>query len=479
MKISIFVPLSFLLVLTAFVLPGCALYSAPKKVSVKIPLRLKYTPSKNKNIAYRLPSSGNKWWKNFGSKELDALVNESLKNNLEYRMAVRNVQIAKTYVTQNESGLFPSINLTFSTTRNKLSGYETSIFSSGSSKSSIIYNLNQAGLTASYEIDLWHRIANSVNEAGANVSASKEEAEVVKLTLLSNVVNSYFQICYLNSEIKNLEEQYIGQKEIFRLNNILFKDGIEDEGAVLQAKESLEIMKTFINSSIRLREISKNTLAYYIGEYPEDLKINFHCRGIKSGMFKNLVPSGISSKMLIKRPDVKEAGYSVISFSYAKKESLANFFPVFSLTGNYGYASTSLVNFISNANSVWNFGLDILAPIFNYKQNISIYERSKLQYKNAVLNYRNTVVNAFKETDDSLITYMKDYDTLNKYRNTYLYAKRIYGMDEERYKDGIESRISFLSSRLNYLSSRYNLMVQKQILISDVIGVYNALGMGL
>ncbi|MHB1662157.1 MAG: efflux transporter outer membrane subunit [bacterium] len=464
---------------SSFMLSGCSMFTAPKRIAVKIPNKFKYS------VASRNHSIKNDWWKNFNDKELDSLVAKAVEGNLNYLIAIKNIQVAQTYVSQNESNFFPAVNLNFSSSRNKLPGYETSIFSGGSASSSpstVIYNLNQVGLSASYELDVWHQIGNAVNQSKANVSVSKENASVIKLTLISNVAQAYFQITALDSAIKNLREQYLAQKEILNLNIAQYKDGLIDAGPVENAKTSLEFISTELNDSIKLKNITQNTLAYYLGKFPEKFRINTKNKNISDSgdsNFSRLIPPNITSLILTQRPDVKEAEYNVLSYAYAKKESLANFFPVFSLTGNYGYASPSLGNFITNANSVWNFGLNILAPIFNYKTNISIYKRSGIQYQQAVLNYRNTIINAFSETDSALTSYRRDLKTLKGYKNNLAYSLKLFHIYRIQYRTGIAGKITYLTYKLNLLSAEYNLINQNLLLREDVIGIYNALGMGL
>ena len=461
---------------SVFILSGCSLFSSPKKIAIKIPKKFKYA-LKTGNMAVK-----NDWWKNFGDKDLDILVGKAVKNNLNYLIAIKNIQVAETYVSQNESNLFPVVNFNFSAVRNKLPGYETSLFSGGGSSgghSTVIYNLNQAGLSASYELDAWNQVNNAIKQAKANAAVSKEDADVVKLTLISNVAQAYFQISALEKSADNLRKQYAAEKEILKLYIFQYKDGLIDAEPVETAKTNLEILKTELNDSIKLQDITKNTLAYYIGKFPEKFKFKFK-NDTKTGMdYSNLIPPNIPSEILTQRPDVKEAEYNVLSYAYAKKESLANFFPVLNLTGNYGYASPGLNNFVTDTNSIWSFGLNILAPIFNYKTNISIYKRSKLQYQQAVLNYRNTVINAFSETDSALADYRRDAKTMKSYENNFNYSLKLFHIYGVQYKTGIASRITYLTYKLDMLNAEYNLINQNLLLQEDVIGVYNALGMGL
>ena len=464
-----------------FILSGCSLFTHPKKITVKIPKRFKYA-LKNENFKIK-----NDWWKNFKSNKLDGLVSKAIKNNLNYLIAIKNIQVAKTYVSQNESNLFPTVNFSYEATRNKMPGYETSVFSGGASSgssSTIIYNLNQAGLSASYELDVWNQLNNAVKQAKANVSVSKEDADVVKLTLISNVAQIYFQIQSLKESIINLKKQYRAEKKILKLYEVQYKDGLTNAEPIVNTKTNLEILKTDLNDSIKQKDITQNTLAYYLGKFPERFKLTVKSNiknilNFKRNGYSKLVPPDIPSEILTQRPDVKEAEYNALAYAYAKKESLANFFPVFNLTGSYGYASPSLNNFVTDANSVWNFGLDILAPIFNYKTNISIYKRSKLQYQQAILNYRNTIINAFSETDSDLADFQKDMQTLESYEKNYRYALKLFNIYKVQYETGISSKITYLTYKENLLNAEYNLINQNLSVKEDVINVYNALGMGL
>ncbi|MCL4497025.1 MAG: TolC family protein [Deltaproteobacteria bacterium] len=464
-----------------FFLSGCSLYTHPKKITVKIPKKFKYALN-NENFKIK-----NDWWKNFKSNKLDNIVSKALKNNLNYLIAIKNIKVAKTYVSQNESNLFPTVNFSYEATRNKMPSYQTALSSGGSvsgSSPTVIYNLNQAGLSASYELDVWNQVNNAVKQAKANVSVSKEDADVVKLTLISNVAQAYFQIQSLKESIVNLKKEYKAEKEILKLYEVQYKDGLTNAEPIVNTKTNLEILRTDLNDSIKQKDITQNTLAYYLGKFPENFKLSVKTNiknvlNFNGNRYSKLIPPNIPSEILTQRPDVKEAEYNVLAYAYAKKESLANFFPVFNLTGSYGYASPSLNNFIADANSVWNFGLDILAPIFNYKTNISIYKRSKLQYQQAVLNYRNTIINAFSETDSDLADFQKDMQTLKSYEKNYRYALKLFNIYKVQYKTGISSKITYLTYKENLLNSEYNLINQNLLVKEDVINVYNALGMGL
>lgn len=460
-------------------LGGCALFGTPKKVAVRIPEKFKYSVK----TASGKKAPSNRWWEGFGDTELNKLINEASKNNLNYLIAVKNIQIAQTYVSQSESSYFPTISLNAQSTRSKMPGYQTAVFSGNTEKfPTVIYSLNQASLSASYQLDVWNQVNNAVKQAQASVEVSKEDAAVVKLTLISDLSQAYLQWAALNESIADLKKQLKAQKEILALDKVQYSDGIIDEEPVENARTAIVNIKAGLDSAEKMKETAVNAIAYYLGKFPEKFRMQEkrpEINDISGFNYGKLVPEGIPSTILTRRPDVKAAEYAVLSSAYAKKESLANFFPVISLTGNYGFASFSLSNLIQDTNSFWDFGLSLVEPIFNYKQNSSIYKRSKLQYKEAVLNYRNIVINAFTETDDALVNYKKDTNTLRGLENNLKSAKRLCGIYKVQYKTGIISRAAYLEYKINMLNARYNLINGNLLLQEDLISIYNAMGMGL
>ena len=448
---------------------GCSFFRAPEKIKVASPAKFM---NALKPSAYAVK---NDWWKNFDDPVLNAIVRRALKRNITYKIVVKNIQVAKTYVEENEAGLFPQFNLNSSASRNQPSLFQGPFQIPRQN----IYNMFQIGASASYEADVWNSIGNTVNQAKTGVKIGREDARIVKLTLLSNVSVSYFQLCAVSSSISILREQFKTAKKILSLNKNLYKSGIENIEPVDNAETQMNNIKSGLNGLMRERIIIKNTLAYYLEEYPENFKIKLKFKNFGTTEYSRLIPPNLPSSVLARRPDVKVAEYNVLSYAYAKKISLANFFPIFFLTGDFGYTSTSLSDFIANTTNAWSYGLDILEPLFNYKKNIGQYKRSKLQYKQAVLNYRDTVINAFKETDNALGSYGKDRETLSVYEKNYRSAENLDKIYKVRYRTGMDSYLTYLGYKLNLLNAEYNLTNQNLLLREDVIQIYNVLGMGL
>lgn len=467
--------LALYIIFSVFYITSCTLYKKPEVPVVKTPNQFKPT------IKVTNAKLKEKWWENFHDTELNRLVELAIKNNYSYQIALKNIQIACTYVTQNLSGLFPQVNLGFSTTRNKFN----SVAFGGSfanqnavSSNTHIFNLQQLSGSVSYQVDIWNQIRNSVNQAKANQDASTADSNVMKLTLITSVVDTYFQIITLDANLNNLNKQYRFANEIVWLTNTQFRSGLVDASTLDNAKNQAETIQSNINNLKKQKQVLQYTLAYLVGEYPENFTFSMD-NDFKSLQVKNLIPPGIPSEMMANRPDIQEAYYQILSYGYLEKQNIANFLPSISLTGNYGYQSTALSHLLSSANTYWNYGLYATQFVFDYQTRMSEYKRSKYQYESAILNYKNTVLNAFKEVDSALSSYKEDNEALLAYQKQTINSKDLLNLASSQYRSGLADYSTYLTTDLNYLQSSFNLANQKLVVAEDIIQIYKSLGLGL
>lgn len=471
----------FVFILGIFFMTGCTLYEKPEVPCIEAPDHFK-SAVKKPNLKLK-----ERWWENFNDAKLNCLVELAIKNNYNYKITLENIRIAGTFVTQNMSDLFPQVNLSFNSSRNKLAsvisnsiGGNNNAIRSNIQKPSSIFNLQELTGSVSYEVDVWNKIRNSVKQAKANQCTSEAESKIIKLALISNVVNTYFQIVNSNTNIINLNKQYHFANEIVSLINVQFRNGLIDASTLDNAKIQAESIKANISSLEKQRQILQYTLAYLVGEYPENFDFTLTVnKSFKELQTKKLIPCGIPSEMIANRPDIQATYYQILSYGYLEKQNIANFLPSISLTGNYGYASTGLSQLISNTNSYWNYGAYVTQFIFDYQTRISQYRRSKYQYQAAILSYKNTVLNAFLEVDSALSSYKEDNKALISYQKQVGDSKDLLSLANSQHRSGLTDYSTYLTANLNYLQSSYNLTNQKLIVIEDIIQIYKTLGLGL
>lgn len=473
-------------------LASCGLYDAPEVPEMKTPQHFKVSiKSVNKNLE-------DEWWKNFHDKQLTKTVELALKNNYDYRIAIKNIDIAQTYVSQNMSSLFPQVSSGFGASRNKLVPSEffgafsnpsptgggpmlaaaSPVIPTSTGFSNAPFNVAILSASASYEVDVWNQIRNSVKQAESTTAATFANAQVVKLTLISDVVNAYYQIMALDKNIKNLQEQYRITKEMTGLAKVQLKSGLIDASDFYTAEMQEEVIVANLKILEKQKQITEYTLAYLLGEYPENFTIT-----PKDAMddlkYDQLIPPGVPSSMLGMRPDIQMAYYQVLAYGYAEKESIANFLPSFTITGGYGYADNTLGQLLQSSNAFWNYGIGVSQFVFDYKIRESEYERAKYQFDTSVMNYQSTVINAFTEVNSALISYKKDNEARLAIEKQYYYSNELLDLADAQYKAGLTNYNGYLTDKLMLLQKEYALTSQELLLIQDIIQVYKTLGWGL
>ena len=269
------------------------------------------------------------WWKNFHDVKLNQLVELAVKNNYSYQVSLKNIQIACTYVMQNVSTLFPQANLSFSSSRNKLASTLSNGFGSTNlvipNQRASIFNLQQLTGTVSYELDIWNQLRNSIKQAEVNQAGSVADSNVIKLALITNVVDTYLQIKALNANLNNLHNQNKFADEIVKLTNTQFKSGLIDASTLDTVKNQAEIIKSNIYNLEKQQQVLLFTLAYLVGEYPENFAFTIKER-LQKLQTAALVPAGIPSEMMANRPDIQSAYYQILSYGYLENETWPIFY---------------------------------------------------------------------------------------------------------------------------------------------------------
>jgi len=445
---------------------SCAFYREPQNVIVKYPTNFKERLQGSLNIKDQ--ELYENWWKTFKDPTLNAFVEEALKNNPNYLIALKNIELSKAYVLENSSILFPTFNLNASGEKQRLSRRTPT----GRFINVPPYTTYNLSVNASYEIDLFAKALNAYRISKENVKLSKAQAQAVKNALILNVVNNYYQIVQNAHYIRLLEEQIKIAKENLELAKTNYKAGLSSYQNVDTYKNTLNTLEQTLKTYEAQRKVLINAFSYLLGKYPEDFKFSIY-----GNLPENLkIPQAVPSVVLIHRPDVKEAMYQVINYAYQKKIALADFFPSFNLTAGYGFQSQQLNNLITQPSVAWNFGLNIIEPILNWNEYLGQYKASKIQLAQSILNYRQTVLNAFKEVDDAIAQYKSDYFNYKSLQNSYKNTLDQYNMAYSNYKVGIVPYTTLLSYKNSLIQTKEQLLNQKLTLIQDISSLYNVLG---
>lgn len=360
-----------------------------------------------------LPRPKELWWQDFGSTELNGLVESALKNNFDLRIAVARVAQTRAQANVVSAAQSPSVDLT--------AGYKNQAPGAGVGYAATTEDWGsqpvwQAGLAINYELDLWGKKGFNSQAAYSLAVASEFNREVVALSLVSDVVTVYFQVMALSERIavgeRNLETiRMVGrnlQRRLDRGDSTLID---VSQQLILQSNTDAQL------TSLKLqRERALNRLALLLGTTPSALKLN---GGLVEDIRTPVIEPGLPSDLLCRRPDIRRAEAALQSAQADLYAARANLLPSFALTAQGGFGSFLLSTILAPQSLFYNLSANLVQNVFDGGKRKSEIDVADAKNRELLEEYANTVLSAMRDVEDGLAAVAltaKQYDALNNAR---------------------------------------------------------------
>lgn len=452
---------NFLYIFIAFLISACSL-----KPNLVIP-EANYT-AKDDNI-----NISKEWWKGFNDDNLNYLVDEALKNNTDLKIAYVNLEQAMQTLGINRSNLLPKLDASASASRAL-----TSINAPSNRTGARSYgNDFKVGLNLSYEVDLWGKYRDNYNAASAALKASEFDYSAARLSLISNVVQTYFNTANAYEQMLIYKESLDSYIQTYELEKSLYEAGAIGEYELNQAKAELESVKTQYNSAVSTKETNLKALKILVSSNFDDIMYQEQ-NYTKFTQYALELPQGISSTILLQRPDIQSAIKSLEQKNYLVGVARADFLPSLSLTGLLGFESADLGTLVKEGSKTWSVGGSFLMPIFHWgeiKDNVNLAKLSKDQ---AFLNYEKILKTAFSEIQLALINRELNYQNYQNYTALLEAQKKVYEFANMRYQTGSISFKDYLDAKRNFLNAEISYVNANYAMANSIVGVIKAFGGG-
>ncbi|TDJ81779.1 efflux transporter outer membrane subunit [Campylobacter volucris] len=441
---------------------GCSL-----KPNLKIS-DVNYTQNLDENI-----SIDKQWWKMFNDSNLDTLVEQALKNNNDLQIAFLNLQKAYEALGISRSDLLPKLDGSASGARSK-----TSINAPSNKTQDFVYgNDFNLGLNLSYEVDLWGKYRDNYGASKSKLKASEFDYESARLSLISNVVKTYFNIANLSEQEKILEESMQSYQKTYNLKLEHFKLGVIGEYELNQFKAELENSKILLTNTKIQKESNIKALKILTSNNIDDILYN----GInysKIGQYDIKIPQGIGSEILLQRPDIQASLKTLEEKNYLVGVARSAFLPSLSLTGLLGFQSKDLDLLVKNGSGTWGVAGNFMMPIFHWGEIVNNVNIAKLTKDEAFLQYENTLKTAFAEIRLALFNRKSYYENEQNYKNLFIAQSKIYEISTLRYENGVINLADFLQDQRNYLNAKLSYTSSSYELANSIVDVIKAFGGG-
>lgn len=447
-----------LFALTVLLISSCRMGKNYSRPEIESPGSFLFAPGDSTyNAALR-------WWDLFNDPVLDTIIRKALQNNKNVLATAQNVEAARLQMAIQKAELWPQLNYSASAGRGNFQAFQlpepTNAFSI----------MGQA----SWEIDFWGRLRRMNESAKAQYLASEYGLNALRLSLITTVATTYFQIIEFKTKIIIAEQTYAIRDSSYLILKERFEAGIIPAIDVNHSRIQKAIAATAIPAYRRLASQSENLLNVLIGENPKQLQFETH---LDDYVNVPVIPAGIPSELLNRRPDILMAEQQIIAQNALAGAAQAARLPSLSLTGMLGLASDDLSS-LTSGDPAWNISGSLLGPIFNWGKNANRAKAEKARTEAAVYQYENTVLNAFREVEDALITIetlKQEESAIKEHVEAALEAAKLSG---DRYDKGIASYIEFLESQRQAFDAQMSQTSNKQDLLEAYIRLYQALGGG-
>ncbi|MCP4117905.1 MAG: efflux transporter outer membrane subunit [Desulfobacteraceae bacterium] len=458
-----------MVVACALMISGCSLapaYHRPENVTAPdwSSIQGEAVPDKEKTgqgLATDIP-----WKTFFQSRELQTVIRTALSNNRDLKSAVLSVRKTQALYNIERSKLLPDLNAAGS------GDYQSDFHGNSVEK-------YQAGLAMPYyEVDFFGRIKSLGDVALNKFLATDEARKSITISLIAQAANAWLQ---LTSDLQTLEmsqESLETRQQTYELVNKSYQNGVATKQDLSQARIALETARVNTILYTRLVQLDKNALVAVMGT--KGLSGISLSTELDEKAVMEEIPVGLSSEVLLKRPDIIGAEYSLKAAGGNIGAARAAFYPRIALTGNLGFSSSDLGDLFSSFdNAGWGIGPSISIPIFNGERNKTLLKAAKIDQKIAVVQYEKTLQLAFKEVADALAARKTLGRQLEAQRMLVRASRDAYDLSMKRYNEGIDSFLSVLDAQRSLFASQTaEIDLQRQELANRV-SLYKVLGGGL
>jgi len=432
------------------------------------------TPPQDAPPAFAAASAGaqqwpaQEWYRDFGSAELDSLIDAAVHANLDIESARARVAQANARARQAGAAVLPSVDA--NGTANYLAGHS----SEGGG-----HELDWAAMvSASYEIDFWGKNRATAESARLLAGASRAERDTVALTTLAAVANGYFQLLALRERLAVAQSNRDVAKQLLDVIQARFDVSMASPIDLATQKAAFDTAQIAITDLEQTEFESRTALSLLLGRAPED----FAVRGQPLDTLREpTVGPGLPSELLTRRPDVFLAESNLRAGHADVAAARAAMFPTLSLTAAGGVQNPALpatVLTIAGVGPSLNLGANLVQPIFDHGKLKAQRDEVEAKDRELLSAYQSSILSAFNDVENSLSAIQH----LNQSREFQLenvaQSERAFEGAKLRYQAGSVDFLTLLEAQKTLYAARDQFIQYELARLQALVGLCKALGGG-
>ncbi len=428
------------------------------------------------------PTQDATWWKSFNDPILNHLIEVGYRNNLTLQSVGANVLQARAQLAQSVGELYPQQQaITGNYTRQRINN--------SNQYAGIVptnFETDTVSISASWEPDFWGKYRRAIKADDATFLASIAAYDDALVSLTADIGSSYVAIRAYQAQIATAKKSIVALKQSLELMQTRYHNGQVNLSDVEQTRINLNQAEANLPTLNASLQQEKDALAVLLGTTPDQVDALLQPSSKTTSAIpiaaKNIAV-GIPKDVLRQRPDVYQAELEAIANSEGIGAIKAQLYPAFTLNGSFGYSSSnagqsSTNNLFQWSNHTYSVGPSLSIPIFNYGQITNQVRQQDAAFQASIFNYQNTVLNAQKEVQDSITSYVEAEKTLSAMVTANNAALENLHLTQARYEVGEVDYSDVLNAEINQLNIQATLINAQSSVPQNAISLYRALGGG-
>ncbi|MDX9673839.1 MULTISPECIES: efflux transporter outer membrane subunit [unclassified Pseudomonas] len=411
------------------------------------------------------------WWTQFGSPELDRLIEQARLGSFDLAAAVARVRQAQAATVIAGGSLLPEVKAGLNANRQKLlrgSGY--SQLDTNSSNKAVDYF--DSNLSATYEVDFWGGNRAARDSAQFSLQASEFDRATVELTLFSGVANSYAQTLSLREQRRIAELNLANAQSVLKLVQTRFEAGSATALELAQQKSLVAAQQWQLPRVQQQAEDALIGLAALLGRPVQQVS--------PQASFAQLqwppIDAGVPSELLSRRPDIARAEAQLAAAEADVKVARAAMLPKLTLTAQLGSGANQFDDLLRNP--FYNLTAGLVAPIFNNGRLSAERDKAKARQEELLETYRGAIINGFADVEKALNS-IRGLDRQRQWQSEELnQAQTAFDIAQSRYQAGAEDLLSVLETQRTLYAAQDQSVQLRLARMQASIALYKALGGG-
>jgi outer membrane protein, multidrug efflux system len=455
----------------ALVGPGCTLAPKYERPAAPVPAAWPSGPAyaDSGSSVSSSPVPDLSWEAFITDDKLRPLIRTALLNNRDLRLAALNVERAQAMYGIRRAELWPAINAVGAGSRQRV---PADLTSSGNRQTVSRYDANLG--VAAWEIDFFGRIRSLKDRALEEYLASEQARRGAQIMLVSSVARTYLALAADRENLQLAQTTLESQQRAYDLVKRRYELGLGTELDLYRAQTPLEVARRDVAVYLQQLALAENALRLLIGTSVTAELLPDGLRGVSA---PRAIDAGLSSELLLRRPDVLQAESLLKAANADIGAARAAFFPRISLTTAVGTASSDLSGLFKSGSGAWSYAPQIVMPIFDART-WSAHAAAKVQREMAVTQYEHAIQTAFREVADVLAVRGTVDQQLAAQESLVHGLAETYRLASSRYDKGIDSYLGVLDAQRSLFAAQQALVFIHFEKLASQVHLYAVLGGG-